>query len=133
MYFKIRSCKNFFLHLFLSFENSAIFENNIFHVPLLSFIYLFFSDEKSTYNENNMPVADTSLYSSNSSFSTTNTDSKRDTDQPATPMSLHLPNSVHQNLISVSSSSGISTEASPRKKPRKQNVYVNFYFFYFVS
>lgn len=39
MYFKIRSCKNFFLHLFLSFENSAIFENNIFHVPLLSFIY----------------------------------------------------------------------------------------------
>ena len=97
-----------------------------FHVLEFELILEFFlsSDEKSIYNDSHMPVNESSSQSSNSSFSSTLTDVKRDPETRSSASIIQLANSLHQNLIATSVASLATAEASPRKKPRKQNVYV---------
>ena len=81
-----------------------------------------FSDEKSTYNDINAIVSDSSMISSNNVPLATNTDIKREPGTPPLSSNVHHKTSLNQNLSLISQSPGSLPEASPRKKPRKQNV-----------
>lgn len=92
--------------------------------PLFRMLWFVFSDEKSTYNDISATVPDSSISTSNSNIQTANTAVKREPNTSPLPTNAHNKSLTNQNLPLTPQSQVSIAEASPRKKPRKQNVYV---------